>query len=629
MPTRLVHMSRELRPAADMCRNPVHSPCLSSERVVLLDTAVTVARNLILAAACPHTALDADGTTAMTITISVAEAVGRTIARLGAAQIFGVVGSGNFHMTNAMIAEGVPYVATRHEMGAVCMADAYGRATGRIAVASVHQGCGLSNAYTGIGEAAKSHTPLLVVAGDTTAGDVTSGFYINQDAAVSAVGAVAERVHSASTCIADAARAYRIAVNERQAVVLSVPIDIQEELVEWDPKQLLQATEQLRAVPAPSSVEHVAVLLRSAQRPVILAGRGARDARAELVRLAELSGSLLVTSAAARGLFVGDGWALDIMGGFSTVGAGELISDADLIVAFGASLNDYTTQSGALLQNKTVVQIDDRVQAIGWQHPVDVGISGDARLAAGAIAEELERAGRPGPGYRTTDIFEKVQQWRYWTDQDFDSRAEADRVDPRALTNELDAILPVERVVVPDGGNFLCYPAAHLRVPDQNGFYFPIGFHSIGLSLSSAIGAAVASPDRLVVAGVGDGGFTMTLVELDTAVRMELGMVVVVYNDSAYGAEVHLYEDDTDQLETVVFPETDLAAIARGFGCDAITVRTLDDLRGVSEWLDGPRNRPLVIDAKVAKFASWVLGHAHQAGHGTVKHKEREQISAS
>ncbi|WP_324276424.1 thiamine pyrophosphate-binding protein [Blastococcus brunescens] len=99
--------------------------------------------------------------------MKVDEAIGRAIARMGAAQIFGIVGSGNFRTTGAMIDEGVPFVSARHEMGAACMADAHARATGRLAVLSVHQGCGLSNALTGIGEAAKSRTPVLVVAGDT------------------------------------------------------------------------------------------------------------------------------------------------------------------------------------------------------------------------------------------------------------------------------------------------------------------------------------------------------------------------------------------------------------------------------------------------------------------------------
>ena len=99
----------------------------------------------------------------------------------------------------------------------------------------------------------------------------------------------------------------------------------------------------------------------------------------------------------------------------------------------------------------------------------------------------------------------------------------------------------------------------------------------------------------------------MSLVELDTAVRLGLGMVVLVFNDEAYGAEVNLFQRDTAQLDTVRFPETDIAAVARGFGCSAITVRGLDDLAPVADWLDGPRDRPLVIDAKIVRHPSWMM----------------------
>ena len=99
--------------------------------------------------------------------IAIAEAVGRTLGALRTAHVFGVVGSGNYEVTNALIASGVPYTAARHEMGAACMADVFTRTTGKLAAVSVHQGCGLTNALTGIGEAAKCHTPLLVLTGDT------------------------------------------------------------------------------------------------------------------------------------------------------------------------------------------------------------------------------------------------------------------------------------------------------------------------------------------------------------------------------------------------------------------------------------------------------------------------------
>lgn len=538
--------------------------------------------------------------------MTVADAIGRTVAALGAAHIFGVVGSGNFQATNAAIAAGVPFTATRHEMGAATMADAFSRATGRVAIVSVHQGCGLTNALTGITEAAKCHTPILVLTGDTAAGDTTSNFHIDQDAAVLAIGATAARIRSAATAIVDTADAFRLALHERRTVVLSMPVDIQDELVEWEDALIPPAAAHVpRAVDA-DSIARLAELLAGAERPVIVGGRGAWGAKEELRRLAAASGALLTTSAAARGLFVGDPWALDVMGGFATEGAARLIADADVVVGFGVAFNNWTTRSGALLEGATVAQVDDRDGAIDLHRPVDLAVLGDAALAATAVADALEARG-PRTGYRRPEIGERVAAVRYWKDQPFEPHEEPGRVDAQALVNTLDALLPIERVVVPDGGNVNCYAGAHLRVPDEQGYCIPLSFQAIGMGLSAGIGAAVAQPHRLAVVGTGDGAFMMSLVELDTAVRLGLGMVVIVFNDEAYGAEVNLFQRDTARLDTVRFPETDLAAIARGFGCDAVTVRDLDDLAPVVAWLDGPRDRPLVIDAKIVRYPSWMM----------------------
>lgn len=166
-----------------------------------------------------------------------------------------------------------------------------------------------------------------------------------------------------------------------------------------------------------------------------------------------------------------------------------------------------------------------------------------------------------------------------------------------------------------DSGNFMGYPSMWLDVPDVAGFCFTQAFQSVGLGLASALGAAVARPDRLTVAAVGDGGFVMSATELVTAVRLALPLLVVIYDDAAYGAEVHHFGPDGHPLETVTFPDTDLTAIARGYGCDGVTVRTVDDLGPVREWLAGPRTRPLVVDAKVsAARGSWWLEEAFR-GH--------------
>lgn len=162
-----------------------------------------------------------------------------------------------------------------------------------------------------------------------------------------------------------------------------------------------------------------------------------------------------------------------------------------------------------------------------------------------------------------------------------------------------------------DSGNFMGYPAAFLGVPDEAGFCFTQAFQSIGLGLATAVGAALARPDRLTVLGTGDGGLLMAAAELDTVARLGLPLLIVVYDDAAYGAEVHHFGAGAD-LSAVTFPETDIAAVARGYGLRGATVRTLDDLRVLDTW---DRRSALLLDAKIADDGgSWWLAEAFR-GH--------------
>ena len=541
---------------------------------------------------------------------SVANAVGERLAELGVGAAFGVVGSGNFEVTNALIAGGVPFVAARHEGGAASMADGYSRLSELPAVLSVHQGCGLTNAMTGIAEAAKSRTPLLVLAADTAGSAVLSNFRIDQDGLARSCGAVAERVHSPATALADIDRAYRTAVHGRRTVVVNLPLDVQSAVLgDRAPAAVVAAPRPVR--PAADSVVELAALIRGAARPVFVAGRGAREAGSEIADLAEQAGALVATSAVANGLFEDEDFRLGISGGFSSPLAAELISGADLVVGWGCALNMWTMRHGSLLGAEAkVVQVDDDQHAIGAHRPVDLGVHGDCAATARDVAAVL---GGPREGYRTADVAERLSTRRWWNQTPTEDLSTGDRIDPRVLSIELDRMLPAERVIAIDSGNFMGYPSAYLRVPDQHGFCFTQAFQSIGLGLSSGIGAALARPDRLAVVGTGDGGFLMGISELDTAVRLGRPLVVVVYNDAAYGAEVHHFGATAD-LSAVTFPDTDLAAIARGYGATGVTVRGVDDLAIVLEWLVTPHG-VLVIDAKVADDGgSWWLAEAFK-GH--------------
>jgi thiamine pyrophosphate-dependent acetolactate synthase large subunit-like protein len=541
--------------------------------------------------------------------VLVAQAVGQALTTLGVHQVFGLIGSGNFLVTNAMLGAGARFTAARHEGGAISMADAYAQVSGEVGVCSVHQGPGLTNAMTGLTEAAKSRTPLLLLAADTAASAIRSNFRIAQDQLVASVGAVPERLHGPDSAVIDTVRAFNRARAERQPVVLMLPLDIQTApCPNGSLPPELPATRPTR--PAVSAIDEAVDVLQHAERPLIIAGRGARvaHAREALERLAEVLGALLATSAVANGLFAGNPWALGISGGFASPTASELIGSADVVVGFGVALNMWTTRHSRLLSpSATVIQVDDDADAIGAHHRVDLALLGDAREAAWALVSELERRGHEGPGWRSPALAEQLQRGA-WRETPYDDASDGERIDPRTLSVLLDDVLPLERTLAIDSGHFMGYPAMYLRVPDERGFVFTQAFQAVGLGLASAIGAAVARPDRLTVAALGDGGALIGLADLETVARLGLRMLIVVYNDSAYGAEVHHFGPHGHPLDLVQFPDVDFAALGRAVGLHSLTVRTPADLGGLSDWLRQPETPGMVLDAKVVPsvVAEWL-----------------------
>jgi thiamine pyrophosphate-dependent acetolactate synthase large subunit-like protein len=546
---------------------------------------------------------------------SVAEVVGQTIAAQGVKDAFGVLGSGNLIVSNAIVHGGASFHPARHEGAATCMADGYARVTDRVGVVTVHQGPGLTNTMTGLTEAAKSRTPLLVVAGDAPAAALTSNFRIDQHDLVESVGAIADRVFSAKTAADDAQRAYHRAITERRPVVLMLPIDLQ-------PQPAAQAEPssgkpKLPSPPAPArqAVEAAADLLANAERPAIIAGRGAvlADAASDLQDLAACIGAILATSAPAKGLFADDPFAIGISGGFASPFAAELLSQADTVLVVGASINYWTTKHGAMLANvRTLIQVDTEARAIGRNRPITEGIIGDAQATAAALGEELARRGVHNQGFRTEELKQQIKA-RSWHNEPYEDGSSDDHIDPRTLTKALNGKLGPDKVVAVDSGHLLGWPSFYLDVPDARSWVFPNGFQSVGLGLGNAIGAAIAKPQTTTVAAIGDGGAFMALAELETAARLPTNnLVVLIYDDAAYGAEVHHFAPMGHDVSLVQFKDADLAAIATAAGCEGHTIRTTDDLNAVDDW---GRDRPLVLDAKVNPtiVAEW-LAEAFRAG---------------
>ncbi|MGC1612522.1 MAG: thiamine pyrophosphate-binding protein, partial [Pseudolabrys sp.] len=551
---------------------------------------------------------------------TVAEVLAKDLAALGARRCFGLLGTANFKISHGLVAAGVELISARHEGNAASMADAYAKATGELTLVSVHSGPGLTNAITGIGEAAKSRTPLLVLAGDVPTGNVKSNFYFEQAELVRSVGAISERTYTPQSARSDLLRAVTRAMRDRQTVVLSLPLDVQDATVNGSNEPIELDPMPGRLQPDQNDIRRLVEAMWRAKRPLILAGRGAvvSDAEKPLIALADQLGALLATSICGHGLFADNPWSVGISGGFSSPVADELISESDFILGFGVSFTQWTTKKGKLIaRGATVAQIDIEAPKLGYQMPVQFAVLGDAKATAEALLAELDRRGASGAGRRDDRTRQRIRSGDNHHSP-YPEESSAQYIDPRTVSKAVDEILPGDRVVASDSGHFCGWVPRYLRVPNPKASCLSHSFQSVGLGLASAIGLAVANPGKLAVLGAGDGGFLMSIADLETAIRLRLRMCILIYNDSSYAAEVHFFRRQGYSVDIVQFPETDFAAIARGFGARGTTVRTLADLDAVRTWVGEGAPGVFLIDAKINPNleADWHAEHfPSQAAH--------------
>jgi acetolactate synthase I/II/III large subunit len=568
-----------------------------------------------------------------------ATTVGQVLAGEGVRAAFGVVGNGNFLAVAGLMAGGASYIAARHEGGAIAMADAYYRATGEVAVCTTTYGPGLTNTATGLAEAVKHRSGILVLSGDQPASGPRR-IDIDQAAFATALGASTVRVTNPvrGTVI----RALEFARQGPRPVVLSMPADLLgtdvpddhngggacpgaafhvDTLLDGQAGALLDGQGDAlrdREVLA-RQVEAVLDVLARARRPLLLAGLGAyRSGAAQpIAALADRLGALLTTTVMADGLYRDNQWSLGICGGFASPRAAAIMGDADVVVAFGASLSEFTLHGGMLLDSgATVVQVD--LEAAPTANRVDLYLTGDAAQVAKILLDGVRTRGVTASCWRD-EVADGIGLTG-WEHQPYDDASTTRRIDPRTLSLTLAGLLPAERTLVMDGGHFVGWPAMYWPAADPSALVFTgAAFQSIGLGFAGAVGAAVGRPDRTIVAALGDGGALMGLPDLETLIRVARSALVVIFNDAAYGAEVHLYRSLVADTSPAAFSDTDFAAVARSFGAQAATVRGVADLAGLRAWRETGCRGTYLLDCKVvpdviAKYMADLGGHIRNGG---------------
>ncbi|WBB71353.1 thiamine pyrophosphate-binding protein [Micromonospora sp. WMMD1128] len=504
--------------------------------------------------------------------MKVFEAIADAVVAHGVDTVFGLLGDANMFLVADLVQRhGVRFVAARNENAAVMMADGYARSTGRCAVATVTQGPGLAVAGAALTIARQARTPLVLIAGDTPPGDPLHVQHFDQQPYALATAGTFVPVAAAPTAVRDVGLAFRAARERPGPVVLNVPIDLAD--APAPPGPVLAPPVAPRAprplVPDPADVEALARRLRSAHRPVLLAGRGAEPSAAAIRELADRSGALLATTLMAAGLFTGHPYDLGVAGGLSRPLTRRTLAGADLVVTFGAGLNRWTADHGALFPDAVVVGVDVDPAAIGARWPVAAGVVGDAGETARAMSAALTPVARPE--WRSPDLAAELAVADPFAGLDIGSRP--GRIDPREFIRICAERLPRERTTVVGVGHFGGWPNLLLdSAATDRSFLAPWEFGSIGVGLPFAVGAAVGRPDRPVVAFEGDGSLLTGLGELDTLARVGAPVLLVLLDDAAYGAEVRKLAPRGVDPALARFPARDLAAVARALGLPAWTV---------------------------------------------------------
>lgn len=522
------------------------------------------------------------------------QAIARAVCDHGADTMFGLMGDANLFMVDSFVRDcGRRFVPAAHEGSSVLMALAYAHVAGKVGVATVTHGPALTNCMTALTEGARGHIPIVLLAGDTPVANPRHLQGIDQRELVKATGAGFEQLRTPDTVGMDVARAFYRAQVERRPIVLNMPTGFM-----W--QETSHVAQVLDVFTAPGGVAQGGILdeaigmIASARRPLILAGAGAIGARDQLIRLADRLEAPLATTLKAKGLFNDHPYNIDIFGTLSTPAAYELIAQSDCIVCFGTALHDFTTDRGKLMKDKRIVQVDIEPTAIGGGLHPDAALVADAGLTAETILYWLDEAEIPSSGF-TRELDNKTLTAH---PAGVDKTADGFVNYIHALERLEDA-LPNNRVLVTDGGRFMTEVWCRISAPDPQSFVVTANFGSIGLGLQEAVGAGLAAPDRPVVLFSGDGGFMMGGInEFNTAVRLGLDLIVIVANDSAYGAEHIQFLDRKMDPSLTEFHWPSFAEIATSLGGQGIEVHTNEELEAALAALK-TRDGPVLIELRL------------------------------
>ena len=554
----------------------------------------------------------------------------------GVEYVFGIPGEENADLMISLSESSIKFILTRHEQGAAFMADVYGRLTGKVGVCLATLGPGATNLVTGVANANMDRSRLLAITGQTDSHLLHKESHQNLDV-VQMFGPITKwswSIRNAKNIPEIVRRAFKIALTEKPG---ATHIELPQNIAKHESHILpIGYQEVFRSKANQSQIKRAAQMILEAKRPLLFVGNGcAREEASKSIRaFVKRTGIFSINTFMGKGVIPDDyPTHLQTIGIKNADHALKAVLDADVIISVGYDLVEYTPRMWNSGLDKKIIHIDFTPSEVYTYYRPDVEIGADIGSAMDSILKELERLqteNRDCKSYPREEIPETFQRIRSEVIQRIEIFKDDDAypVKPEKMIFDVRKALGAEDIVISDVGTHKLWIAKIYQTFEPNTCIISNGFASMGFALPGALGAKLAFPEKAVVAMTGDGGFLMNVQELETAVRMGLSIIVVVWVDNDLNLISTKQKHEFGKSVFTKFDNPDFVQIARSLGAQGFHVKSVREFSETMQMAKTVSGVPVVIAVDVDYSRNEILfDDSFHPYVNDLNHKEEEQQS--